>query len=169
MDTAAPALRRLEAVETGAKTVCGITHARGKEGASRPNGGQHPWPQAHQPQPGPQLRPSRRLLRRARASPSGYELTAQPTEPPCTDPYARWCDRESPRRPTYVDSVTSHGNTSLYRKSNSHCYLTFVRTTRMVRATPRALSQRLVSSAPASSFSPACPTWPLGPRSRLRF
>ncbi len=21
---------------------------------------------------------------------------AQPTEPPCTDPYARWCDRESP-------------------------------------------------------------------------
>ena len=28
----------------------------------------------------------------------------QPAEPPCTDPYARWCDRESPRGPTYVDS-----------------------------------------------------------------
>ena len=25
-------------------------------------------------------------------------------EPPCTDPYARWCDRERPRGPTYVDS-----------------------------------------------------------------
>ncbi|NPV58682.1 MAG: group II intron reverse transcriptase/maturase [Actinobacteria bacterium] len=24
-------------------------------------------------------------------------------EPPCTDPYARWCDRDSPRGPTYVD------------------------------------------------------------------
>ena len=45
MDKAAPALRRLEAVETGAKTVYGITHARGKEGASRPNGGSThgPW------------------------------------------------------------------------------------------------------------------------------
>ena len=26
-------------------------------------------------------------------------------EPPCTDPYARWCDRERPRGPTYVDSA----------------------------------------------------------------
>ena len=24
-------------------------------------------------------------------------------EPPCTDPYARWCDGESSREPTYVD------------------------------------------------------------------
>ena len=31
-------------------------------------------------------------------------MTPKPTEPPCTDPYARWCDRESPRGPTYVDS-----------------------------------------------------------------
>src|ERR1700728_996917 len=29
-----------------------------------------------------------------------------PTEPPCTDPYARWCDRESERSPTYVNSIT---------------------------------------------------------------
>ena len=35
---------------------------------------------------------------------SPAEETAQPAEPPCTDPYARWCDRESLRRPTYVDS-----------------------------------------------------------------
>ena len=34
----------------------------------------------------------------------GASVIAQPTEPPCTDPYARWCDRESPRGPTYVDS-----------------------------------------------------------------
>ena len=34
---------------------------------------------------------------------SPAEETAQPAEPPCTDPYARWCDRESLRRPTYVD------------------------------------------------------------------
>ena len=36
---------------------------------------------------------------------SPAEETAQPAEPPCTDPYARWCDRESLRRPTYVDCV----------------------------------------------------------------
>ena len=24
-------------------------------------------------------------------------------EPPCTEPYARWCDRESSQGPTYVD------------------------------------------------------------------
>lgn len=29
----------------------------------------------------------------------------QPAEPPCTDPYARWCDRESGRLPTYVDHM----------------------------------------------------------------
>ena len=103
VDTAAPALRRLEAVETGAKMACGVTHARGKKGARRANGGQHPWPLADQPQPGSQLRPSQRLLRRARASQSGLELTAQPSEPPCTDQYAWWCDGESPRGPTYVD------------------------------------------------------------------
>src|ERR1035437_8402537 len=28
---------------------------------------------------------------------------AQPAEPPYTDPYVRWCDRESWRQPTYVD------------------------------------------------------------------
>ncbi len=28
---------------------------------------------------------------------------AQITEPPYTDPYVRWCDRESGRPPTYVD------------------------------------------------------------------
>ena len=39
---------------------------------------------------------------------SPADETAQPAEPPCTDPYARWCDRESLRGPTYVDlSVTS--------------------------------------------------------------
>ena len=30
-------------------------------------------------------------------------LIAQPAEPPYTDPYVRWCDRDSGRPPTYVD------------------------------------------------------------------
>ena len=29
----------------------------------------------------------------------------QPAEPPCTDPYAGWCGRESPQGPTYPDHV----------------------------------------------------------------
>jgi len=38
---------------------------------------------------------------------SAHWNTAKPksAEPPCTDPYARWCDRESPRGSTYVNGV----------------------------------------------------------------
>ena len=42
---------------------------------------------------------------------SPAEETAQPAEPPCTDPYARWCDRESLRRPTYVDFTNGRPDT----------------------------------------------------------
>ena len=49
-------------------------------------------------------------------------MTAQPAEPPCTDPYARWCDRERGRPPTYVDS--SHEATeSTGRKRQASLYL----------------------------------------------
>jgi hypothetical protein len=34
-----------------------------------------------------------RLLRLARASEIGRAVNPQPAEPPCTDPYARWCGR----------------------------------------------------------------------------
>jgi len=36
-----------------------------------------------------------------------------------TDPYARWCDRQSPRGPTYVDFVTSQPNCSKNGSMNS--------------------------------------------------
>ena len=39
----------------------------------------------------------------AKRDPERPASLLNPIEPPCTDPYARWCDRESPRGPTYVD------------------------------------------------------------------
>lgn len=41
--------------------------------------------------------------------PTSYELArrlVQAAEPPYTDPYVRWCDRENPRGSTYVDHFT---------------------------------------------------------------
>src|SRR6516165_9843864 len=43
------------------------------------------------------------LLRLAWDSKIDWRSIAQPTEPPGTDPYAGWCDRESGRPPTYVN------------------------------------------------------------------
>ena len=49
---------------------------------------------------------------------SPAEETAQPAEPPCTDPYARWCDRESLRRPTYVDFKGIREEEIMTRRTN---------------------------------------------------
>ena len=76
--------RRLRSVvckqwKRGAAPVCGTTCARGNKGTRRSNGGQHPRPLAYKPQPGPQLRASLCLLRRARSSPADF---LQPHNPP---------------------------------------------------------------------------------------
>ena len=42
-----------------------------------------------------------------------------PTEPPCTDPYARWCDRESEQSPTYVNCTGLWGCESAHSVSRS--------------------------------------------------
>ena len=47
------------------------------------------------------------LLRFARDTEIDWRPIAQPAEPPGTDPYTGWCDRESGRPPTYVDGVPS--------------------------------------------------------------
>jgi hypothetical protein len=55
-------------------------------------------------QPGTCVCAAQCLLRLARDSEIDCRPIAQPAEPPGTDPYAGRCDRESWRRPTYVDS-----------------------------------------------------------------
>ena len=54
-------------------------------------------------QQGPRNGTPQCLLRLARGSEIECGPIAQPAEPPYTDPYVRWCDRESGRPPTYVD------------------------------------------------------------------
>ena len=53
-------------------------------------------------QPGTRDGAAQCLLRLARASEIDCPPVAQPAEPPGTDPYAGWCNRESGRPPTYV-------------------------------------------------------------------
>ena len=74
----------------------------GKDLAAQTAGSAHgPWRISKSP--ALSYRPPQRLLHETRPARPRAGLTAQLTEPPCTDPYARWCDRESPRGPTYVD------------------------------------------------------------------
>jgi len=47
---------------------------------------------------------------------------AQPAEPPYTDPYVRWCDRESWRQPTYVDCARDEGIPSPVRIASDNEY-----------------------------------------------
>jgi group II intron reverse transcriptase/maturase len=54
-------------------------------------------------QPGPHHGTAQCLLRLARDTKVGCQPITQPAEPPGTDPYAGWCDRESWRQPTYVE------------------------------------------------------------------
>ncbi len=66
-------------------------------------------PLAAQQQSRPGPRPAQCLLCSARPSPPRCRSIAQPAEPPCTDPYARWWDRDSGRPLTYVDSLSVAG------------------------------------------------------------
>ena len=61
-------------------------------------------PLAPQSVEGDAHRLSQCLLRLARSSEIGHPVNAYPTEPPCTDPYARWCGRGGAARlPPYPD------------------------------------------------------------------
>ena len=73
----------------------------GKDLAAKTAGSAHgPWRLAQSPALDIAL--PQRLFRLARVSEIDWRLLAQSTEPPYTDPYVRWCDRESWRQPTYV-------------------------------------------------------------------
>ena len=75
----------------------------GKDLAAQTAGSAHgPWRLANSP--GTRHRAAQCLLRLARDSEIDWRPIAQPAEPPDTDPYVRWCDRESWRQPTYVYS-----------------------------------------------------------------
>ena len=76
----------------------------GKDLAAKTAGSAHgPWRLANSPA----LQPcaAQCLLRLARDSEIDCRPIAQPAEPPYADPHVRWCDRESWRQPTYVDST----------------------------------------------------------------
>src|SRR5262249_60717841 len=54
---------------------------------------QRSWPLVSSPVQGPFYRAFECVLQIARASLVVLGVLAQPIEPPCTDPYARWCGR----------------------------------------------------------------------------
>ena len=93
----------LETVDTGLGAVYRTAETGCGQGPRCENGGQRSRPVAAREQPRPRHRAAQCLLRLARASTIDGHSIAQPAEPPYTDPYVRWCDRESWRQPTYVD------------------------------------------------------------------
>src|ERR1035437_7875686 len=103
VDQAQATVCDLEAVEAGNGTIRRIAETGCGQRAGRENGGQRSWSVEAGEQPGTRHRAAQCLFRLARDSEIGCWLMAQPAEPPYTDPYVRWCDRESWRQPTYVD------------------------------------------------------------------
>ena len=62
-------------------------------------GRQRPWPLVHRPEQGPFCWAFQRLLQIARSPNLDRNALAQLLEPPCTDPYARWCGRSGAKAP----------------------------------------------------------------------
>src|SRR4029077_16244703 len=67
-------------------------------GGTAQYGRQRPWPLVHRPEQGPFCWAFQRLLQVARSPNLGRNALAQLLEPPCTDPYARWCGRRGAER-----------------------------------------------------------------------
>ena len=67
-------------------------------GGTAQYGRQRPWPLVHRPEQGPLCWAFQRLLQIARSPNLDRNALAQLLEPPCTDPYARWCGRGGAER-----------------------------------------------------------------------
>src|SRR5579864_5801914 len=107
MDQTQASVCDLEAVEAGLGSVCRIAETGCGLRSGRANGGQCSWPVEAGKQSGSQFCAAQCLLRFARDSEIDWRPIAQPAEPPYTDPYVRWCNRESGRPPTYVYFYTT--------------------------------------------------------------
>ena len=105
MDPASAAVGDLEAVEARAGAVRRVAETRCQSSPRRDHGGQRSRSVAPCPEQGPGACAAQCLLRLAWDSEIDGSLTAQPAEPPYTDPYVRWCDRERGRPLTYVDPM----------------------------------------------------------------
>jgi hypothetical protein len=67
-------------------------------GGTAQYGRKRPWPLEHRTEQSPLCWAFQRLLQIARSSNPGRCALAQSLEPPCTDPYARWCGRGGAER-----------------------------------------------------------------------
>src|SRR6266851_8556598 len=86
-------MRPLAAVEDHAPSSGGIVAARGTPATGNQHCWQWSWPLVPGPRQSPFCRAFQCILPLARSSFVIRELLAQLLEPPCTDPYARWCGR----------------------------------------------------------------------------
>ena len=94
---AAIAGRSVASVENTTSPSCG-TDRTASLGGTAQYGRQRPWPLVHRPEQGPLCWAFQRLLQIARSPILGRNALAQLLEPPCTDPYARWCGRGGAER-----------------------------------------------------------------------
>jgi hypothetical protein len=91
------------AVEAGQEAICRTAKTRRGQRSGGTNRWQRSWSVATREQPGAQHCFAEYLLWIAWSSDVSELWIAQCAELPCTDSYARWCDRDSGRPLTYVD------------------------------------------------------------------
>jgi hypothetical protein len=93
MDQAAAARHPLDTMEAQSDAVRGTEKPRRRPGPGGTDRWQPARPVAAQQQSRPEPRIPKRLSRRARVALPGPHQADLFAEPPCTDPYARWCGR----------------------------------------------------------------------------
>src|SRR4029077_17079742 len=92
-------------VENTTSPSCGTDRIASLGGTAQ-YGRQRPWPLVHRPEQGPFCWAFQRLLQIARSPNLDRNALAQLLEPPCTDPYARWCGRGGAER---LPPIPIHG------------------------------------------------------------
>jgi hypothetical protein len=93
VDTAPIAVGAVDAVEAVWEASGAVVSARHWSRLGGENCLQRPRPLAAQPQSDHLPSSAQRLLRRTQPTSPRSLVAVAPTEPPCTDPYARWCGR----------------------------------------------------------------------------
>jgi Reverse transcriptase (RNA-dependent DNA polymerase) len=89
--------RSVASVENTTSPSCSADRTANLGGTAQ-YGRKRPWPLEHRTEQSPLCWAFQRLLQIARSPNLGRNALAQLLEPPCTDPYARWCGRGGAER-----------------------------------------------------------------------
>ena len=99
--------RSVASVENTTSPSCSADRTASLGGTAQ-YGRKRPWPLEHRTEQSPLCWAFKRLLQVARSPNLGRNALAQLLEPPCTDPYARWCGRGGAERLPPIPMCAGH-------------------------------------------------------------